>query len=124
MSLVGFKSNNHPQQVSAPRIFGKALSIRVDLRGKKLNLLRTAVRATQLVHKVFFQCAMIWSEFLNQPVDIKLFAVMAPVAIRGQRKPVPFAITQCRVRAECTHDSLQGWLSYTVNKNRTSNIWR
>jgi len=105
---------------SAPRIFGKALSIRVDLRGKKLNLLRTAGRATQLVRKVFSECAMIWSEFLNQPIDIKLFAVMAPVTIRGQRKSVPFAVSQCRVRAECTHDSLQGWLYYIENNKRTN----
>ncbi len=104
----------------APRIFGKACAVRVDLRGKKLNLLRTAGRATQLVRKVFLERAMIWSEFLNQPIDIKLFAVMAPVTIRGQRKSVPFAVSQCRVRAECTHDSLQGWLSYIENKTNTN----
>lgn len=106
----------------APRIFGKARSIRVDLRGKKLNLLRTAGRATQLVRKVFSQCAMIRAELFNQPVDIKLFAVMAPVAIRGQRKSVPFAVSQCRVRAECTHDSLQGGTDYSKNETETNHI--
>jgi hypothetical protein len=98
-------------------------SICADVRGKKLNLLRSTSRATQLVRKVFSQCAMIGAELLNQPVDIKLFAVMAPVAIRGQQMPVTLAITQCRVRAECTHGSLQDRLSYTVNNQRTNHIF-
>lgn len=108
----------------APRILGKSLSVRADVRGKKLNLLRTAGRATQLVRKVFSQCAMIGAELLNQPVDIKLFAVVAPVAIRGQQMPVALAVIQCRVRAECTHDSLQGGTDYSKNETETNHIFR
>jgi hypothetical protein len=48
--------------------------------------------------------------------------VMAPVAIRGQRKSVPFAVSQCRVRAECTHDSLQGGTDYSKNETETNHI--
>lgn len=87
-----------------------------------MNLLRATGRAAQLVRKVFSECAMLWSELFNQGVNIKLFAVMAPVAIRGQQMPVPQAITQCRVRAECTHDSLQGWLSYSENISETNHF--
>ncbi|WP_273771732.1 hypothetical protein [Brucella intermedia] len=109
---------------SAPVVAAARYSVRVDVRGKKLNLLRSAFRATQFMRKVFFERAMIWAELFNQGINVKPLTVVAPVAVRGNQISVPFAITQCRVRAEYPHDSLQGWLSYTENKNRTSNIWR
>lgn len=95
-------------------------SVRADVRGKKPNLLRPTGRATQLVRKVFSERAVIWAELFNQPVNIKLFAVLAPVAIRRQQMPVALAIAQCRVRAECTHDSLQGGTDYSKNIKRTN----
>lgn len=109
---------------SAPVVAPARYSVRVDVRDEKLNLLRSAFRATQLMRKVFIKRAMFWAELFNQGINVKPLTVVAPVAVRGNQISVPFAIAQCRVRAECTHDSLQGWLSYTVNKNRTSNIWR
>lgn len=95
-------------------------SVRADVRGKKLNLLRTAFRATQFMRKVFLERTMIWAEFLNQGVNIKLLTVVAPVAVRGKHKPVPFAVAQRLVCAGYPHDSLQGSLSYTVNNQRTN----
>jgi len=99
-------------------------SVRADVRGKKLNLLRTAGRATQFMRKVFLERTMIWAELLNQGVNIKLLTVVAPVAVRGKHKPVSFAVAQCLVCAGYPHDSLQGWLSYTVNKTNTNHIRR
>lgn len=109
---------------SAPVVAAARYSVRVDVRGKKLNLLRTAFRATQFMRKVFSERAMIWAELFNQGINVKPLTVVAPVAVRGKQISIPFAISQCRVRAEYPHDSLQGWLSYNVNKNRTSNICR
>ena len=108
-------------RMSAPRILTLSRhSVRADVRGKKLNLLRTAGRATQFMRKVFVQRAMIWAELLNQGVNIKPLTVVAPVAVRGNQISIPFAITQCRVRAEYPHNSLQGWLSYIENKTNTN----
>ncbi|WP_176037664.1 hypothetical protein [Brucella tritici] len=90
------------------------------MRDEKLNLLRSAFRATQFVRKVFLERAVIWAEFLNHPVDIKLFAMMAPVAVRGKQISIPFEITQRCDRSRSIHDSLQGWLSYTVINQRTN----
>jgi len=109
---------------SAPVVAAARYSVRVDVRGKKLNLLRTAFRATQFMRKVFVQRAMIWAELFNQGINVKPLTVVAPVTVRGKQISIPFAVSQGRVRAEYPHNSLQGWLSYTVNKNRTSNIWR
>ncbi len=109
--------------MSAPRILTLSRhSISADVRDEKLNLLRIAFRATQFMRKVFVQCAMIWAEFLDHQVDIKLFAMMAPVAVRGKQIPVPFEITQRCDRSRSIHDSLQGWLSYTVNNQRTNHF--
>ncbi|KAB2693357.1 hypothetical protein [Brucella intermedia] len=99
-------------------------SVRADVRGKKLNLLRTAFRATQFMRKVFSERAMIWAELFNQGINVKPLTVVAPVAVRGNQISIPFAISQCRVRAENPHDSLQGWLSYTVNNQRTNHIFQ
>lgn len=95
-------------------------SVRADVRGKKLNLLRTAFRATQFMRKVFSERAMIWAELFNQGINVKPLTVVAPVAVRGNQISIPFAITQCRVRAEYPHNSLQGWLSYIENKTNTN----
>jgi len=111
--------------MSAARIFALSRhSVRADVRGKKLNLLRSTFRATQFMRKVSVQRAMIWSEPFNQDVNIKLLTVVAPVAVRGNQISIPFAITQGRVRAEYPHNSLQGSLSYTVNKTNTNHIRR
>ncbi|WP_029375873.1 hypothetical protein [Brucella anthropi] len=105
---------------TAPVVAAARYSVRADVRDEKLNLLRTTCRATQLVRKVFVQRAMIWAELFNQGVDIKTFTVVAPVAVSGQQIPVPFEITQRCDRSRSIHDSLQGWLSYTVNNQRTN----
>jgi hypothetical protein len=107
---------------TAPVVAAARYSVRADVRDEKLNLLRTAFRATQLVRKVFLERTVIWAEFLNHPVDIKLLTVVAPVAVRGKHKPVTFAVAQCLVCAGYPHDSLQGWLSYTVNKTNTNHF--
>ncbi|TWH02472.1 hypothetical protein L614_001800000060 [Ochrobactrum sp. J50] len=109
--------------MSAARIFTlSGHSVRADVRGKKLNLLRTAGRATQFMRKVFLERTMIWAKLLNQGVNIKLLTVVAPVTVRGKHEPVPFAVAQRLVCAGYPHDSLQGWLSYTVNKTNTNHI--
>nr|WP_176024220.1 hypothetical protein [Brucella pseudintermedia] len=111
--------------MSAARIFTLSRhSVRADVRGKKLNLLRSTFRATQLVRKVFLECAVIWAELFNHGINIKLLTVVALVAIRGKHKPVPFAVAQRLVCAGYPHDSLQGWLSYTVNNQRTNHIFQ
>lgn len=107
----------------APWAFGNARSVRVNVRGKKLNLLRTACRATQLVREVFVQRAMIWTELFNQYVNIKLFAVMAPAAVRGNQIPVPFAITKRSVRAVGLHADLLSDGNYNRNETETNNIF-
>ncbi len=111
--------------MSAARIFALSRhSVRADVRGKKLNLLRTAFRATKFMRKVFLERTMIWAELFNQGVNIKTFTVVAPVAVSGNHKPVPFAVAQRLVCAGYQHDSLQGWLSYTVNNQRTNHIFQ
>lgn len=108
-----------------PWVFGSARSVRVNVRGKKLNLLRTACRATQLVRKVVVQRTMIWTELFNQHVNIKLFAVMAPAAVRGNQIPVPFAITKRSIRAVGLHAALlSGGSYYTVNETETNHNLR
>jgi len=109
---------------SAPVVAAARYSVRVDVRDEKLNLLRSAFRATQFMRKVFFERSMIWAELFNQGINVKLLTVVALVAIRGKHKPVPFAVAQCLVCAGYPHDSLQGWLSYTVNKTNTNHIRR
>lgn len=109
---------------AAPVVAAARYSVRVDVRDEKLNLLRSAFRATQFMRKVFVKRPMIWAEFLNQGVNIKLLTVMALVAIRGNHKPVTFAVAQCLVCAGYPHDSLQDRLSYTVNKTNTNHIRR
>ena len=107
--------------MSAARIFALSRhSVRVDVRDEKLNLLRSAFRATQFMRKVFSERAMIWAELFNQGINVKPLTVVAPVAVRGKHKPVPFAVAQRLVCAGYPHDSLQGWLSYTVNNQRTN----
>ncbi len=105
---------------SAPVVAAARYSVRVDVRGKKLNLLRTAFRATQFMRKVFVKRAMIWAELFNQGINVKPLTVVAPIAVRGKQISIPFAVSQGRVRAEYPHNSLQGWLSYTVNNQRTN----
>lgn len=105
---------------SAPVVAAARYSVRVDVRDEKLNLLRSAFRATQFMRKVFSERAMIWAELFNQGINVKPLTVVAPVAVRGNQISIPFAITQGRVRAEYPHNSLQGSLSYTVNKTNTN----
>nr|WP_313010807.1 hypothetical protein [Brucella intermedia] len=105
---------------TAPIVAAARYSVRADVRDEKLNLLRTAFRATQFVRKVFVQRAMIWSELLNQGVNIKPLSVVAPVAVRGKQISIPFEIIQRCDRSRSIHDSLQGWLPYTVNNQRTN----
>ncbi|MEE9909827.1 hypothetical protein LWV33_21790 [Brucella intermedia] len=109
---------------TAPVVAAARYSVRVDVRDEKLNLLRSAFRATQFVREVFSERAMIWAELFNQGINVKPLTVVAPVAVRGNQISIPFAITQGRVRAEYPHNSLQGWLSYTVNKTNTNHIRR
>ncbi len=105
---------------SAPVVTATLRSGRADVRDEKLNLLCTAGRATQFVRKVFVKRPVIWAELFNQGINIKLLTVMAPVAVRGKQIPVPFEIAQRTDRSRSIHDSLQGWLSYTVNKTNTN----
>lgn len=105
---------------SAPVVAAARYSVRVDVRDEKLNLLRSAFRATQFMRKVFSERAMIWAELFNQGINVKPLTVVAPVAVRGKHKPVPFAVAQRLVCAGYPQDSLQGWLSYTVNKTNTN----
>ncbi|MPR63591.1 hypothetical protein D7027_17480 [Ochrobactrum intermedium] len=105
---------------TAPVVAAARYSVRVDVRDEKLNLLRSAFRATQFMRKVFSERAMIWAELFNQGINVKPLTVVAPVAVRGNQISIPFAITQCRVRAEYPHNSLQGWLSYIENKTNTN----
>ena len=105
---------------SAPVVAAARYSVRVDVRGKKLNLLRSAFRATQFVREVFVKRAMSWAELLNQGVNVKPLTVVAPVTVRGQQIPVPFEIAQRTDRSRSIHDSLQGRQSYTVNKTNTN----
>ncbi len=109
---------------TAPVVAAARYSVRVDVRDEKLNLLRTAFRATQFMRKVFFERTMIWAKLLNQGISIKPLTVVAPPTVRGKHKPVPFAVTQRLVCAGYPHDSLQGWLSYTVNNQRTNHIFQ
>ena len=109
---------------TAPVVAAAPYSVRADVRDEKLNLLRSAFRATQFMRKVFLERTMIWAKLLNQGINIKPLTVVAPVAVRSKHKPVPFAVAQRRVCVRYPHDSLQGWLSYTVNKTNTNHIRR
>ena len=107
---------------TAPVVTATLRSGRVDVRDEKLNLLRSAFRATQFMRKVFSERAMIWAELLNQGVNVKPLTVVAPVAVRGKQISIPFEIIQRCDRSRSIHDSLQGWLSYTANKTNTNHI--
>lgn len=108
---------------SAPVVAAARYSVRVDVRDEKLNLLRSAFRATQLMRKVFIKRAMIWAELFNQGINVKPLTVVAPVAIRGNQISIPFAISQCRVRAEYPHGSPQRCTTYSKNKTETNHIF-
>lgn len=63
---------------------------------------------------------MRWAEPIRQSLNIQLGISLAIITVRRDDFTAAQAITQCRVCAECTHGSLQGWLSYTVNNQRTN----
>ncbi|KAB2655942.1 hypothetical protein F9K94_15560 [Brucella tritici] len=108
----------------APCIASQTSSPRAYVRIQQLQALAVTDRAFQLGCKVFAHCTMRKAKLIRQRLNIKFSVSAARMTVRRDDLTTAQAITQCRVRAECTHDSLQGWLSYTVNKERTNHIFQ
>ena len=108
----------------APRIASQTRSSCAHVGIQQLQPLAVTGRAFQLWREVFVHRTMRRAKLISQCLNIKFGISPARITVRRDDLTTAQAIAQCRVRAECTHDSLQDWLSYTVNISGTSNIWR
>lgn len=108
---------------SAPSIASLTSSSCAHVGIQQLQALAATGRAFQERSEVFVHCTMRWAELIRQSLNIQFRAVIARQTPCRDDLTTAQAITQCRVRAECTHDSLQDRLSYTVNNQRTNHIF-
>lgn len=109
---------------SAPRTASQTCSPCAHVGIDQLQALAATGRAFQDRREVFVHRTMCRAEPISQSLHIQFRVVIARQTPCRDDLTTAQAITQCRVRAECTHDSLQGWLSYTVNKKRTNHIFQ
>lgn len=63
------------------------------------------------------------AELIRQGLNIQFGISPARITVRRDDLTTAQAITQCRVRAECTHDSLQGCTDYSKNETETNHIF-
>ncbi len=107
----------------APWVFGKSGSPRANVGIQQLQTLAATGRAFQLGGKVIEQRTVFRAELIRQRLNIKFGVSATGMTVRRDYLTASQAIAQCRVCAECAHDSLQGWLSYTVNETETNHIF-
>ena len=104
----------------APRIASKTCSPCAHVGIQQLQAFAVTDRAFQLGGKVIQHRTVFRAELSRQRLNIQFSVSPARMTVRRDDLTASKAIAQCRVRAECTHDSLQGWLSYTVNETETN----
>ncbi len=109
---------------SAPVVAANTCASCADVGIQQLQALAITGRAFQLGSEIVKHRTMRRTKRIRQCLNIKFGKSPARITVRRDDLTASQAITQCRVRAECTHDSLQGWLSYTVNKTNTNHIRR
>lgn len=105
---------------TAPVVAADTCAPSADVGIQQLQALAVTGRAFQLGRKIVEHRTMSRTKRIRQRLNIKFDISPARMTVRCDDLTTAQAITQCRVRAECTHDSLQGWLSYTVNKTNTN----
>ena len=105
---------------SAPGIASKTRSPCAYVGIQQLQAFAATGRAFQARSEVFEHRTMRRAEPIRQSLNIQLGISLASITVRRDDFTAAQAITQCRVRAECTHDSLQDRQSYTVNNQRTN----
>ena len=108
----------------APWVFGKPGLPRADVGIQQLQAFAVTDRAFQLGGKVIQHRTVFRAELSRQRLNIQFSVSPARMTVRRDGLTASQAIAQCRVRAECTHDSLQDWLSYTVNETETNHNLR
>lgn len=108
----------------APCIASQTSSPCAHIGIQQLQALAATGRAFQDGREVFVHCTMSRAELIRQRLNIQFDISAARMTVRRDDLTTAQAITQCRVRTECTHDSLQGWLSYNENKKRTNHIFQ
>jgi hypothetical protein len=97
---------------------------RADVGIQQLQALAVTGRAFQLGGKVIQHRTMRRAELIRQRLNIQFGVSAARMTVRRDDLTASQAIAQCRVRAECSHDSLQGWLFYIGNETKTNHILR
>lgn len=108
---------------STPCIASLTRSPCADIGIQQLQALAATSRAFQDRREVFVHRTVRRAELFRQRLNIQFRAVIARQTPCRDDLTTAQAVTQCSVRAECTHDSLQGWLSYNENNRRTNHIF-
>ena len=108
---------------SAPGIASQTFSPCAHVGIQQLQAFAVTGRAFQLGREVFVHRTMRRAELIRQSLNIQFRAVIARQTPCRDDLTTSQAITQCRVRAECTHDSLQGGTDYSKNETETNHIF-
>jgi len=109
---------------TAPGIASQTFSPCAHVGIQQLQALAATGRAFQARSKVFVHRAVCSAKPIRQSLHIKFRAVIARQTPCRDVLTTSQAITQCRVRAECTHDSLQGGTGYSKNETETNHKLR
>lgn len=109
---------------SAPGIASLTSSPCAHVGIQQLQPFAATGRAFQDRREVFVHCTMRRAKLIRQSLDIQFRAIIARQAPCRDDFTTSQAITQCRVRAECTHDSLQGGTDYSKNETETNHKLR
>ncbi len=109
---------------TAPVVAADACAPSADVGIQQLQALAVTGRAFQLGRKIVEHRTMSRTKRIRQRLNIKFDISPARITVRRDDLATSQAIAQCRVCAECTHDSLQDRLSYTVNNQRTNHIFQ
>lgn len=104
----------------APGIASQSRSPCAYVGIQQLQALAVTGRAFQLRREVFEHRTVCGAKLIRQRLNIQFGISSARMTVRSDGLTGSKAIAQCRVRNECTHGSLQSWLSYTVNKPNTN----
>jgi len=108
----------------APGIASKTSSPCAYVGIQQLQAFAATGRAFQERSEVFEHRTMRGAEPIRQGLNIQFGISLASITVRRDDLTTLQAITQCRVRAECTHDSLQGGTDYSKNETETNHFWK
>lgn len=109
---------------SAPVVAANTCASCADVGIQQLQALAITGRAFQLGSEIVKHRTVRRTKRIRQCLNIKFGKSPARITVRRDDLTASQAIAQCRVCVRYPHDSLQGWLSYTVNNQRTNHIFQ